>query len=463
MSLQKPIYNSSKFPIFNYLAMNLHIKMAAVLSIAIMLNYGCTKMSSAALHPIILIPGSGGNQLEARLTEKYNPSSFWCNRWNPVNKDPDGWFRLWFDPTVLFGPFTKCFNQRMMVYYDPGEDDYHNAPGVETRVPSFGSTNALLYLNPNLKGITSYMEPLVRALEQVGYSRGENIFGAPYDFRYGLAAQGHPSRVSSKFLSDLKTLIESTSASNKGKPVILLSHSLGGLFALHLLDQNSIQWCQKYIKHFIALSAPWGGTVEQMSTFASGNTLGVPIVDPLLVREEQRSSPSNLWLLPSPTVFGKTRPLVITPNGSYSGSDIADFLTDIGFSEGVRPYETRVLPLVESLPKPRVPVSCVVGSGVKTPETFFYGESGFDKRPEVVYGDGDGTVNTISLLALESAWDGRENQSVKVIEIPGVSHTSILNEKSAIGKIISEVCVINSEISQSLQVLSDKTDKLLTV
>ncbi|KAK4428700.1 Lecithin-cholesterol acyltransferase-like 1 [Sesamum alatum] len=410
------------------------------------------KISSAnnQLHPVILIPGSGGNQLEARLTAEYKPTSLLCNRWYPLKKDPDGWFRLWFDPTVLFGPFTKCFNKRMMIYYDTDVDDYHNAPGVETRVPYFGSTQGLLYLNPNLKSITSYMEPLVRSLEEVGYVSGSNLFGAPYDFRYGLAAEGHPSNVGSKLLSDLKNLIESASNANGGRPVILLSHSLGGLFVLQLLHRNPTSWRHKYIKHFIALSAPWGGTVEEMRTFASGNSFGVPLVDPLLVREEQRSCASNLWLMPSPKVFNGTKPLVITQNGSYSSSDIARFLQDIGFPEGVRPYKTRVLPLVESLPAPQVPVTCVFGSGVRTPETLFYGDGGFEKRPEVVYGDGDGTVNMASLSALESAWRSRTNQSLKVINIPGVSHTSILKDDTALDRIIGEVSSINDEISTSL-------------
>ncbi|KAG5611415.1 hypothetical protein H5410_022696 [Solanum commersonii] len=84
------------------------------------------------------------------------------------------------------------------------------------------------------------MEPLVKALEEVGYRNGKNLFGAPYNFRYGLAADG-------------LGLIESASNSNGGKPVILVSHSLGG-------------------------------TVMRMLTFASGNTL---------VREEQRSSETH--------------------------------------------------------------------------------------------------------------------------------------------------------------------------
>lgn len=295
--------------------------------------------------------------------------------------------------------------------------------------------------------ITTYMEPLVRSLEEIGYVNGQNLFGAPYDFRYGLAAKGHPCNVGSEFLDDLKTLIESASDSNGGKPVILVSHSLGGLFALHLLDRASPVWRHR-VKHLVALSAPWGGTVEEMLTFASGTTLGVPLVDPLLVREEQRSSSSNLWLMPSPAVFDGSRPIVVTPNASYSSADVARFLRDIGFPEGVRPYETRILPLVERLPPPPgVPITCVVGSGVQTAEMLSYGEGGWDERPEVAYGDGDGTVNMVSLLALQTAWAGLDNQSVKVIQVGGVSHTDVLKDEGALDAIIGEISSINSEVS----------------
>lgn len=107
--------------------------------------------SSSNLHPLILIPGNGGNQLEARLTTQYKPSGLVCEPWYPPFKKKNGWFRLWFDSTVLLAPFTRCFAQRMTLYYHPELDDYYNAPGVQTRVPRFGSTHSLLYLNPRLK------------------------------------------------------------------------------------------------------------------------------------------------------------------------------------------------------------------------------------------------------------------------------------------------------------------------
>lgn len=118
-----------------------------MVSMAMML-YTCQATSN--LHPLILVPGNGGNQLEARLTHGYKPSSLVC-RLYPILKQKGGWFRLWFDPSVLLPPFIECFADRMMLYYDKYLDDYRNAPGVETRVPHFGSTESLLYLDPNLK------------------------------------------------------------------------------------------------------------------------------------------------------------------------------------------------------------------------------------------------------------------------------------------------------------------------
>ncbi|CAN8304108.1 unnamed protein product [Cochlearia groenlandica] len=403
-----------------------------------------TCQATSNVHPLILVPGNGGNQLEARLGQDYKPTSLWCSSWlNPVRKKSGGWFRLWFDISVLLSPFTKCFNERMMLYYDADLDDYQNAPGVLTRVPHFGSTKSLLCLDPRLRDATSYMEPLVKALEKsCGYVNDQTILGAPYDFRYGLSGSGHPSRVATQYLEDLKDLVEKTSGENKGKKVILLSHSLGGLFVLHFLNRTTLSWRRKYIKHFVALATPWGGTIGQMETFASGNTLGVPFVNPLLVRPEQRSSESNQWLLPSQRVFhDRTKPLVVTPRVNYTAYDMDLFLADIGFSQGVVPYKTRVLPLTEESVVAGVPVTCIYGKGVDTPEVLIYRAGGFDEKPEIKYGDGDGTVNLASLAALELI---HKVESLNTVEIGGVSHTSILKDELALKEIVKQISIINT-------------------
>jgi lysophospholipase-3 len=128
-------------------------------TVAVMLSLSSCCVSSAGggggggqqlLHPVILIPGSGGNQLEARLTDDYRPSTLTCRVWPPV-RGRGGWFRMWFEPSVVVAPLTRCFAERMMLYYDRDADDYRNAHGVETRVSDFGSTSTLRYLDPTLK------------------------------------------------------------------------------------------------------------------------------------------------------------------------------------------------------------------------------------------------------------------------------------------------------------------------
>lgn len=292
--------------------------------------------------------------------------------------------------------------------------------------------------------ITTYMAPMVDSLEEIGYVRDKTLFGAPYDFRYGLAPEGHPCEVGSKFLKDLKELVENASSSNGGKSVILVTHSLGGLFALQFLNRNPLSWRRHFIKHLVALSTPWGGSVEEMRTFASGNTLGVPLVNPLRVRTEQRSSESNLWLLPNPTIYERKTPIVITQNSNYTVDEIPRFLKDIGFEEGVYPYESRILPLMEQFQAPGVNLTCVIGRGVRTPETLFYGENGFDEQPEMAYGDGDGTVNMVSLRALERLWAEEKNQTLETIELRGVTHKSILENREALDVIIKVISRINS-------------------
>ncbi|KAL6843612.1 hypothetical protein ACP4OV_026674 [Aristida adscensionis] len=397
-------------------------------------------------HPVILIPGAGGNQLEARLTEEYRPSSLACRVW-PLVRGRGGWFRLWFDASVLVAPLTRCFAERMMLYYDPAADDYRNAPGVDTRVSDFGSTSTLRYLNPNLKVLTGYMNTLASTLEKEGgYEEGRDLFGAPYDFRYGLAAPGHPSRVGSAYLQRLRRLVEAACAANGGRPAILVAHSLGGLYALQLLARSPAAWRAAHVARLVTLSAPWGGSVQEMLTFASGNTLGVPLVDAAIIRGEQRSSESNLWLLPAPRVFGDATLVVSRRHGgrAYSAENMTRFLRDIGFEEGVAPYSARIRPLVEALPEPGVPVTCLVGTGVDTVESLVFGDGGFDEGPEtVVYGDGDGTVNLASLVGPIKEWSDSPAQAVEVVELPGVSHTGILNDKSALQQIIRVVDSIN--------------------
>lgn len=71
----------------------------------------------------------------------------------------------------------------MRLVYDNVTRLTSNSPGVETRIPGFGETQTIEYLDPNQIPLTGYFNIMVDYLINLGYERGRNIRGAPYDFR----------------------------------------------------------------------------------------------------------------------------------------------------------------------------------------------------------------------------------------------------------------------------------------
>lgn len=277
---------------------------------------------------------------------------------------------------------------------------------------------------------------LVDALKARGYESGKSLYGAPYDFRFAPGPQA--SDVALKYLTDLKELVEAASRANGDQPVVILAHSMGGLWTLYFLNQQTEEWRNQYIARFVSVSTPWGGAVEQMMTFASGNPEGVPFVNSLVVREEQRRSESNLWLLPVSRVFGD-RPLVATSTRNYTAADMEDFLVDIGFAEGVPAYKSRIPHLTEILRAPGIPVTLIYGHGVPTSQQLSYEAKGFDNHPEITDGDGDGTVNVCSLTAVVKEWDAVEGQELDVVPLANKGHMKILHDADSVQVIVDAI------------------------
>ena len=48
----------------------------------------------------------------------------------------------------------------------------------------------------------------------------------------------------------------------------LVSHSMGGLFGLSFLQQQSPAWRRRYVHCFVPLNTPWTGAVVQLNTYA---------------------------------------------------------------------------------------------------------------------------------------------------------------------------------------------------
>lgn len=71
-------------------------------------------------------------------------------------------------------------------------------------------------------------------------------------------------------MDKLKLLIEETFEISNQTRIVLLGHSLGSKYSLYFLNQQTVKWKQKYIKAFVALSPPLGGSMKAFKIEASG-------------------------------------------------------------------------------------------------------------------------------------------------------------------------------------------------
>ncbi|VAI82160.1 unnamed protein product [Triticum turgidum subsp. durum] len=348
-----------------------------------------------SLHPVVLVPGNTCNQLEARLTDEYEPPPATGCR---VPRQGWGWFRLWENFTAL-------------------QED------------------------PSLLIRNVCMEGLVEALERVGYREGENLFGAPYDFRYAPAAPGLASPAFSGFSSSLRHLMERASQRNGNKPVVLVTHSLGGLFDTVFLDQTPLRWRRRYVKHLVMLCLGVGGSPLNMWPLASKALAANPTsLQAGVLTYGNRSFASMFSLLPSPRVYGRT-PLVITRDRNYSAEDMAEYLTAAGFSEDeVARYRTRALPVTLNLRAPLVPMTAMNGIGVPTVDKLVFWDGNFSGKPQLVNGDGDGQINLETVLALQRLVGADPDQPYfKSILIPNTTHKGMISDESALKRVVSEI------------------------
>ncbi|RCN34756.1 Lecithin:cholesterol acyltransferase [Ancylostoma caninum] len=350
-------------------------------------------------HPVILIPGDGGSQLEANLTGKPSVVHYICS------KQTADYFDLWLN-LELFTPLViDCWVDNMMLVFNATTGLSSNMPGVDIRVPGFGGTSSIEWLDKSKASPGSYFSALVSMMTTWGYQSGKSVQDELH-----------------LYFDLLKVTIESTYRWHGNKKVITLGHSMGNPMMLYFYNNIVNQdWKDKYIESHVSLAAPWGGAMQIVRLFASGYNMNYyrVFLPPSTLRPMLRSFSSSAFLFPSVAVWNTSEILASTDTKNYTLANVEEFFQDINYPLGWDQYKVAAQ-MNGNLDPPGVKVHCIYGTGIATPERFSWAKGYFpDYPPSIVFGDGDGTVN-------------RRSAEVTTHELPGAEHMAIMQNPAAI-------------------------------
>jgi len=367
-------------------------------------------------HPVILIPGDGGTQVEAKLNKTSGPHYF-------CTKKTNYWFDLWVNIELIGPLLLDCFIDNMRLEYNNVTRKSASPKGVQIRFPGFGNTTNMDYLDPSHISPTSYFQSISDALvARAGLVRGVSLRGAPYDFRLG------PSQQDGYFAA-LKDLVEDTYSRNGNTPIMLVAHSMGNPMMHLFLTRQSQAWKDKHVKSLVSLAPPWGGAVKSVKVMTSGDNIGIFIVSTFKSRKYQRTMSSLPWLMPKPSFWNSKEILVMTQTRNYTVADYELLFRDMGWETGWEMYRDQAGYGADFAP-PGVENHNYYGVKVNTASAFQYSYwyPFPDHKPYEIAGDGDGTVNIRSLEGWRR-WVGKQKQLVNGTGRPGINHMTILTDK----------------------------------
>ncbi|KAA3672643.1 lysophospholipase III, partial [Paragonimus westermani] len=331
--------------------------------------------------------------------------------------------------------FTDIFGLK----FDRKLNKSYDNENYEITFPGWGETYSVEYLDEFPHFFGSYFSPIVNELvKDPFFKRNISVHGAPYDFR-------RAPNENQWFQKALSRLVEDTYDRNGFSPVVLVAHSMGNLYTHSFLRTQTSVWKRKYVKAYIAVSGPFGGTVKVPKTivsdnvgtgsipyhiklfiFPEGENMGAFIVNPLGLRGLERSFPSLPFMAPDPRLWSPNETIIITPKRNYTVQDYSQFYEDLNYTDGYYMMKAAKAGHDFFESPTDVEVYCVYGTELATMEQLIYTSSFPDELPKFVTGDGDGTVNLRSLEVC------RRWSKVNQVPLPGAQHRLILQDKRLI-------------------------------
>jgi lysophospholipase-3 len=309
---------------------------------------------------------------------------------------------------------------------------FSNQRGVSVHIIDYGSPAS-----------APFYQPLYHALEAAGYVPGKSIRVAGYDARLTPDMGG--------FLHRTKRLIERTYRANGDRPVQLVGHSNGPLYAQYLLTHTSHAWRHRYIHGF----SPIAGNLPGQGSLYSILFTGLNIEDftypttPAQARTSAHmylTAPSSWMSAADPRIFGR-REVVVTDAAtgrSYTPADWPRLLRDAGlrrFAPVARHYIGFVR-FTDPAHFPDVDVHAEKGSGIATVvgavlPNLTVGQVLDPNTATFITRDGDVNQEDITNGAVR-AWRAMSCFRFRLTDHPGVDHFSLPSNASVMRAIVRD-------------------------
>ena len=408
-------------------------RLLAPLAIAITALAAAPGPAAAAPHaqpgltPIVLFPAFHFTRLLVTVhNQRVDPS---C----PAS----GSFTDWFLNDQPSTTFTQvCEDELMTLRYNanshiPMSKRFSNQQGVSISIIDYGKTDS-----------APFYDPMYAALEAAGYTADRNIRVAGYDARL--------TPDIGDFLQRTKRLIEDTYRENGNRPVHLVGHSNGPIYAEYLLTHTSRAWKDRYIHGFTPIAGNFPGQGSLYPIMFSGLNIEdfsfpATSANALSSARMYLSTPSTYISSADPRIFGRQETVLEdrSTEVSYTPEDFRRLFDDAGLPDAKQIAEFYVGFLNISSPSsfPFVDVYGERGSGISTvvgaalPD-LTVGQVLDPNTAEFFFRDGDVNQEDITNTAIE-AWQAMPCFHFSLTDNPGVDHFSLPSNPDVLARLIA--------------------------
>ena len=214
---------------------------------------------------------------------------------------------------------------------------------------------------------------------------------------------------------------------NNNRPVIIVSHSMGGPFCQDFFSHQTQEWKDRFVKLYFSLEGAFLGAPKVVMALVSGDNFHLPMRSHNLVQLE-RTLESPLFLLPNKHKWPKDQnTLLFTLRRNYTINDYVSLLRDLNVTDGAQKLnflEKRWA----NVSAPGVTTHCVYGRGMQTPAAYAYDDPAKATEPDkIIYTDGDGTVPLHSLLGCE-LWKEQQKAPIFLKPLDGAEHVEAIRD-----------------------------------